>query len=496
MKGEKKLFAVGAAALVLLLLVGFAFLQKQQPQSMKVNWNMGEAYAAQSDAPSSVEVTAYQATQSYWYFNSGLGLVKERRSVPLTQGTNSISLQGVAQQIDATSIHVADLTDANAQALEQNYQYDLVSQYALLEKYVGKQIYVTANNRTIMGTLLSTADGLVLQTSNGIIALRDYSQVEFPSLPEGLLTKPTISLLLGTQKPGTHDIELSYLTHGITWEADYVAIANPDDTLMDLQGWVSVQNNAGATFKDAKLKLVAGDIHMAENNAPTYYDNMLKSTRSYSEGAGAAPMAVSTPQPQFSTQNVFEYNLYTLERPTTLNDQETKQIELMNAHSIPVEKQYVYQPSQSSSIQTKLVFKNSGDGLGVALPAGKVRVMKPDSDGQLQFLGEDMISHTPKEGEIRLFVGNAMDITAEKTTTNQRQMGSCSDEYTYTVKLTNRKDSAVTVKYVEDSLWGTWEIRSETLKHEKKDAHTASWMISVPANGVATLDYTVFQTWC
>ncbi|MFH0834976.1 MAG: DUF4139 domain-containing protein [Candidatus Micrarchaeota archaeon] len=494
MNGEKKLFAIGAVALVLLLLVGFAFLNNRQSGTMKVNWDMGESYATQSDAPSSVEVTAYQATQSYWYFSSGLGLVKEKRSVPLTQGTNSISLQGVAQQIDATSIHVKDMTDADAQALEQNYQYDLVSQYALLDKYVGKQIYVNTGNRTLMGTLLSNADGLVLQTSNGIVAIRDYAEVEFPQLPEGLMTKPTIELLLGTQKSGTHEIELSYLTHGITWEADYVAIANADDTALDLQGWVSVQNNAGATFTNAKLKLVAGDIHLAENNAPIYYDNMLKSTRS--EGSSAVPVAMSTPQPQFSTQNVFEYNLYTLERPTTLRDKETKQIELMNARSVPVEKQYVYQPTQSDKIQTKLVFKNTGNGLDAALPAGKVRVMKPDADGQLQFLGEDAISHTPKEGEVRLFVGNAMDITAEKTTADQRQMGSCSSEYSYTVKLTNRKDSAVSVKYVDDSLWGTWEIRSETLKHEKKDARTASWMISVPANAEATLEYTVFQTWC
>ena len=491
MKGEKRLFAIGAVAVVLLLLVGFALLEKNQPQRIKVNWNMGESYSTQSDAPSSVEVTAYQATQSYWYLSSGLGLVKERRSVALTQGMNAVSLQGVAQQIDATSIHVKDMTDADAQALEQNYRYDLVSQQALLEKYVGKQIYVNAGNRTLMGTLLSTADGLVLQTSNGIVALRDYSQVEFPSLPDGLLTKPTISLLLGTQKAGTHDIELSYLARGITWEADYVAVANADDTALDLQGWVSVQNNAGATFRDAKLKLVAGDIHLVESNAPVYYDNMLKAVRSES-----AAMPASAPEPQFSTQNVFEYNLYTLERPTTLRDKETKQIELMNARSVPVEKQYVFQPSQSTKVQTKLVFKNAGDGLGISLPLGKVRVMKPDADGQLQFLGEDSISHTSKEGEVRLFVGNAMDITVEKTETNYRQFGSCSYEHTYAIKVTNRKDSAATVKYVEDSFWGSWDIRSETLKHEKKDAHTASWMINAPANGEATLEYTVFRTWC
>ena len=493
MGNEGKLFAIGAMAIVLLLLVGFALRQDAEPQKVKVNWNMGEAFETQSDAPSSVEVTAYQATQSYWYLSSGLGLVKERRSFSLAQGTNSISLQGVAQQIDATSIHVKDMTDADAQALEQNYQYDLVSQSVLLEKYVGKQIYVNAGNRTLMGTLLSAADGLVLQTPNGIVALRDYSQVEFPTLPEGLLTKPTISLLLGTQKSGTHEIELSYLTRGITWEAGYVAIANADDTLLDLQGWVSVQNNAGATFTNAKLKLVAGDVHLVESNAPVYYDNMLKATRA--ESAGSA-MPVSAPEPQFSTQNVFEYNLYTLERPTTLRDKETKQIELMNARSVPAEKQYVFQPSQSSKVQTKLVFRNEGTDLGIPLPKGTVRVMKPDADGQLQFLGEDSISHTSKEGEVRLFVGNAMDITVEKTETNYRQFGSCSYERSYKIKVTNRKDSAVNVKYVEDSLWGSWDIRSETLKHEKKDSHTASWAINAPADGEATLEYTVFQTWC
>jgi len=509
MKKASKAFplktAIAAVAVIAaLFLVALSALPQstQEKASIDVKWNsLTDAQkAADSDSPKSVEITAYQVKQSgytqYWnngYRSSiqalsydtsnGLALVKETRTVNLPSGVASLAIKGTSAYLDPTSVHLSDLSGKSLSILEQNYDYDLVDGYKLLGKYIDKQVTVKSGNDTTTGTLLSSS-GPVIKTSSGVTVLSGYDKIEFPSLPEGLITTPTISWLLDSQSAGSRDIEVSYLTSGINWDANYVAIANADDSKIDLQGWVSLRNDAGTTFKDAQLKLVAGDVNIVQPNAYPTYEAM----DSY---AGSAKRATG-----MTEQTFFEYHLYTLERPTTIASGQVKQVEMTSAADVGSKKEYVFDGSSSSKVAVKLSFNNTQkSGLGIALPAGKVRVYKADSTGSLQFLGEDEIDHTPKDEAVSLSIGNAFDIVGEKTTTSTEYSGSCSNRYSYNITLRNHKDSAVTVKVVEHA-YGEWEVTSETAKHAKDSAYQLSWDVPVAANGAATVLYTIRTTTC
>ncbi|MFH1200580.1 MAG: hypothetical protein V1708_05935, partial [Candidatus Micrarchaeota archaeon] len=285
---EGKLVIASFAALVLLAVAFFAFNPADKSDvktyNVRAEWNLAQdAAPATSESPQSVELTVYQVTpQNNYYYPSnaagfdvdnGLALIKETRKALFPQGMTAFSMKGTAQYIDSTSLHFKDITDPSAYVLEQNYNYDLVSQEKLLEKYIDSPITVKKGNSTITGTLLTSSGGIVLKTANGLVALNGYDEIDYPSLPSGLITKPTINWLLSSGKAGEHEIQASYLASGLNWHADYVAVANANDDRMDIQGWVSLTNKAGATFKDAKLKLVAGDINLVRGTpapAPSY----------------------------------------------------------------------------------------------------------------------------------------------------------------------------------------------------------------------------------
>ncbi|MEW5955050.1 MAG: DUF4139 domain-containing protein [Candidatus Micrarchaeota archaeon] len=492
-----------AVAIIIVIVAGAVALnwiaQKpvQTESTLKVNWDfLQNAVPASSDKPSAVEVTVYQSSGSYssygyakqWLqfdYQSGMGLVKEVRSAELSGGAALLSIKNTAAYIDATSVTFKDLSSPSTQLLEQNYDYDLVSDQKLLQKYVDKMISVNTDNETITGILLSSSGGtLVLQTPSGIVSLSNYEQINYPSLPEGLITTPTLTWLLANTTAGRHDFEVTYLTSGIDWSANYVATANADDSQLDLRGWVSVTNDAGTTFENAQLKLVAGDIHLVTGEAvpsPRMYDAM---------AVGAAEAR------SFAEEQLFEYHLYTLERPTTLKNGQVKQINFFNAPTVPVEKQFVFEPDQSTKVQVKLNFENRKEkGLGLPLPKGKVRVYKPDSSGQLQFVGEDQIDHTAENESVKLFLGNAFDVVAERTETDQRQRGSCAVENTYRVELRNHKAEPVRVVVVENT-WGETTILRESMPHTKESAHKYSWTVPVPAGGTAEVTYSIEQRWC
>ena len=496
-----KAAAIGA---VILVAVAIAFaslsLLVSQPEGQGVgtvrsDWTMLEqAASAPSSAPTGTEITLYQISQqSYnplaqmqFSYSGGLGLVKEKRSASLLPGQSWISLSDVGSHIDPTSIIFKDLTDGRTQLLEQNYDYDLVSQEKLLEKYVDKTITVEMDNETVSGKLLSSSwGGIVLQTDKGIVTINNYNKIVYPALPEGLLTKPTISWLVNSPLAGNHDLQLSYLTSGVSWSADYVAVANFFDTAIDLQGWVSVENNAGTSFKDANLKLVAGDIHLVEAT-PIPYPRAVMAM----ETSGAASKV------QFTEEGLFEYHLYTLGRPTTIKDGELKQITLFSAQGVLTEKQLVFEPSASSKVRVKLIFENKkSNGLGIPLPKGKVRVYKPDSSGQLQFLGEDQIDHTPEDEKVRLFLGDAFDVIAERTETDHQEINWCTTERSYEISLRNHKTEIVAVNVLEDAS-GEWTIPKESDPHAKDSAHKISWKVQVPAGGEKKLTYTIRESWC
>ncbi|MDD4497440.1 MAG: DUF4139 domain-containing protein, partial [Methanosarcinaceae archaeon] len=379
-------------------------------------------------------------------YNGDLALVKEKRELEFDSGVNRVEYTDVAARIDPTSVMFEDPKDENTVVLEQNYEYDLVSSSKLLGKFLGKELTVTDEEGTdYTGTLLSNDGGVVLRKEDGtVVALDKVSKVEFPD-SANLLTKPTLVWEIYSPTAGKRDVLTSYLTGGLDWEADYIVKASADDTKADITGWVSVENRAGTTYEDAKLKLVAGEVHRSEVPQPEY--GMEENKEMKFAGAG---------RESFAEETLFEYHLYTLERPTTLKDRQIKQISLLSADSVPLEKELVFDSRQSDKVQAYLKIENSEKkGLGMPLPAGTVRVYKADSEGQLQFLGEDNIDHTPKDEEIKVVVGNAFDVTAEKTSTDYKKVSGKVRRESYEIKLKNHKTEAQNVTVMEH-FYGDW----------------------------------------
>ncbi|WP_440945395.1 DUF4139 domain-containing protein [Methanosarcina sp. T3] len=428
--------------------------------------------AAVTDA--ATEVTVY---------NDNLALVKERRELDLKTGVNSVEYTDVAALIDPTSVMFEDTTNKNTAVLEQNYEYDLVSSYKLLDKFLGEEITATEKEgETYTGTLLSHDGGVVLRLSDGkVVSLDEVSKFEFPD-SAGLLTKPTLVWQVYSPIAGSRDVLTSYLTGGMNWNADYIVKTNADDTKADIQGWVSIDNEAGTTYEDARLKLVAGEVHRVTVPQTIYYDYEVAEE----EGAMYAGAKDS-----FVEESLFEYHLYTLERTVTLKNNQVKQISLLSADSVPVEKELIFDISKSENVQAVLNLENSKEkGLGMPLPAGVVRVYKTDSDGQLQFLGEDSIDHTPKDEEVEVVVGSAFDVTGTRTQTNYDRVSNDVWRESYEIELKNHKSEAQKVRVVEH-FYGDWEITTSSDTYEKTDAYTAEWEVTVPADGSKKVTFTV-----
>jgi len=433
------------------------------------------AEAAENNADT--EVTVY---------NNNLALVKERRTLDLKSGVNRVEYTDVAALIDPTSVIFEDTKSKDTAVLEQNYEYDLVSNQKLLNKFLDKEITVTEKEgNTYTGTLLSSDGGIVLRLSDGkVVTLSEVSKVEFPDSAD-LLTKPTLVWQIYSPNAGKRNVLTSYLTGGMNWRANYIVKTSADDKKADIQGWVTVDNGAGTTYEDAKLKLVAGEVHrvavpteMAENEVATEEE-------SYDKGVASG----------FVEESLFEYHLYTLERPATLKNNQIKQLSLLSVDSVPVEKELIFDASKSSDVQVVLNLNNSKEkGLGMPLPAGVLRVYKADSDGQLQFLGEDSIDHTPKDEEINAVVGNAFDITGKRTQTNYDKVSTNTWKESYEIELKNHKSEAQKVKIVEH-IYGEWKITDSSDKYEKKDYSTAEWEITVPANSSKKVTYTVERSY-
>jgi hypothetical protein len=303
--------------------------------------------------------------------------------------------------------------------------------------------------------------------------------VEFLSLPEGLMTKPTLVWFLNCEKEGKHESETSYLTKGIKWHAEYIALVNADDSKVDLGGWVSINNRSGASYREAKLKLVAGDVHTVQ---PERMDR----------GKVLAGTYAATAAPQFKEKAFFEYYLYTLQRPATLKDRQIKQISFFPSTETKVEKVYVFDGKQNKKkVRTLLEFKNDeAGGLGMPLPKGKIRVYKKDEDKSQVFIGEDLIDHTSKNEKVRVFVGNAFDIVGERTVKEVSKISKRSRKETIEILLKNHKKEGIKVTVVEH-LWGDWEFVGPVPLVKKKSANKAEFEISVPKNSEKSFQYTV-----
>ena len=436
-------------------------------------------------------------------YNQDMALVRDSRSFDLNQGLNEVRFSDVAAQIDPTSVHFRSLTDPQGTGvLEQNYEYDLVSTQKLLQKYVDQDIQlVTEDGTQYQGTLLSGAADIILEESAGgvtVVRLDKVQQFDFPDLPEGLITRPTLVWLLEASRGGSQDVEVTYMTGGINWHADYVVQLNQTDTAVDLNGWITLDNRSGATYTDAKLKLVAGDV------------NVVPQVKAADQGVMMEALA-PTATPAVAEREFFEYHLYDVQRPVTVRDNQTKQIEFTSAADVPVQKFFVYDGApglgfygypiydqgygtySNPDVNIYLEIENSEEaGLGIPLPAGRARVYKADVDGSLQFVGEDQIDHTPKDETVRLLLGNAFDIVGERRQTDFRQIGNDVIEESFEIKVRNHKKEAVEVRVVEHLYrWSEWEMVQESAEHTKLDQGTVEWRLQVPVDGEATLTYTV-----
>ena len=446
-----------------------------------------------ADQRVSVAVTVY---------NDGRGLVREERHLDLLAGANEVRFMDVAEQIQAPTVRVAPVEGAPFSVLEQNYEYDLLSPAKLLDKFVGQTLTLVQqkmmNNSTVdeavEAKLLSNNAGTVWEIGGRIVVNPPYSRMIFPNVPENLIAKPTLVWQIGAPIAGKRRIEASYITGGMQWNADYVLSLDPSEERAGLQGWVTVNNNSGASYKDAKLKLVAGDVHKARPNQPALRGRM-----------AAAEMAMN--KAAFAEEGLFEYHLYTLDRPSTIKNAQTKQIQLLQAEGIKIVKDYVLDggiqyfqsvwsgPAAKEKIKVFVGFKNSEatPGLGQPLPKGIVRVFKKDRSGSPQLIGEDNIDHTPRNEDIRLELGNAFDVVAERRQTDFRHLSQRPGtvyESAHEIKIRNQKDTAVTVRVVEP-LGGEWTMLETSIPNRKTAAFESQWDVPVPAGGETVLTYRV-----
>lgn len=450
---------------------------------------------AKSNDSESVAITVY---------NQNFGLVKDIRNVELKEGINNLRFDDVAEAIDPTSVNFLSLTAPNSVVVrEQNYQYDLMDVSTILSKSVGKEIkirqYTGGGVHEVSGTLLNSplvtvsdsngnvsqrSQSIVLKTPTGIV-LGANGEVELAELPSGLVAKPSLLWKLQADKGGEHRAEISYQTQGMNWKCDYVAVANSDDTACDLTSWVTLDNKSGASFKQAALKLMAGDVHRVTQAPMPRGFSLMKSAM-----AGAAA-------PQFSEQSFAEYHLYSLAGRTDLNNNETKQLTLFNAASVPVKKLFVFESGSMNNygqangqkVNVKLEIANTqGNNLGMPMPKGKVRVYKKDQDGAMQFVGEDLIDHTPKDEKVRLYIGDAFDIVGERKQTNYQQISQRMLKQSFEISLRNHKEKEVTVTVIEHA-YGDWKVVNSSQPFTKKDSHTIEFAVKVPANGESKVTY-------
>ena len=422
-------------------------------------------------------------------YNNNLALVRDVRSLSLESGHIDVKFTDVASQIDPTSVHFTSLTaPERVTILEQNYEYDLVSPSKILEKYIDRNIrVVTEGEHVFEGKLLSSKENnIVLSDPDGGIRTiqgKSIQHIEYPALPEGLITRPTLMWFLQNERAGEHQTEVSYLTQGVNWHAEYVAVVNQEDTHLDLGGWVSIDNKSGATYEDAKLELIAGDVHRVEERKPTPL---------YRAKADLAAAAV----PQFEEKTFFEYHMYTLQRRATIKDRQIKQMSLFPNAQVEVKKTYTYDGRyEETKVRVTLEFQNSTEaGLGIPLPKGKVRVYKQDEDKTLQFVGEDLIDHTPRDENVRVYLGNAFDIVGERVVKEHERIAERVREEGVEITLRNHKEVDVTVVVVEH-LHGDWKILTNSHEYRKKDARTIEFTVPVAKDSVSLVTYRVRYTW-
>jgi hypothetical protein len=442
-------------------------------------------------------------------YNQGTALIKDRRTFTLDEGVTLVNFTDVASTIDATSVNFKSITDPeNTYVLEQNYVFDLVDSSALVRRYIDETIQVTTADGTVyVGQLLSGSQGtIILRTESGeviVVSPDDIRDIKFPDLPEGLITRPTLRWLVQAASAGEQQVELTYLAGGMSWTADYIVVLGTENTSLDLNGWVTVNNTSGTAYHDAQLKLVAGDVNRIQP-ATTITRGMALPT--------TTPMGTLEPVQQ---REFFEYQLYEIPRPVTIGNRETKQIEFVTGADVPAHTFFVYDASTPfygygyaiydqyygntsiTTVSNYLEFSTGEeDGLGADLPAGRIRVYQEDIDGAALLIGENRIDHTPEGEDVTIYLGNAFDLVGERVQTDFRLVSSNVIQETYEIRLRNRKDDETVEIRVPERLfrWSNWEILSSSHDYEKTAAHSIEYRVEVPPQGETVITYTVQYT--
>ena len=426
-------------------------------------------------------------------YNNNLGLIKETRKVELPAGEGLLRFVDIPSHIIPTSVHAKSQNNHNDfSVLEQNYEYDLINENKLLDKYVGKKIKIINFNEyqdrkeIIEATLLSNNQGQIYKINNEIyLGYPGYKIL--PELPENLAVRPAITWLYNNKGPKTHNLEVSYLTVNINWKADYVVVLGENDTSADVSAWVSLDNKTGTTYKEAALKLVAGEVHRAQKKQAVMAYEMMATDR-------ARPS-------QFEGREFSEYHVYDLKRKTTIYDNRTKQVSLFEAFDVGVHKEFIIsgaknyfiRPYRKSKqpVHVYIKFQNSKDNnLGMPLPAGIMRLYKKDDDKSAQFIGEDKIDHTPTNEEVRLKIGEPFDVVAERVQTAYKKISTRLYESDWEITVKNHKEQDITVG-IEESLYDNWEVITHSHPYKKINAFKIQFTVNVPRNEQVKVKYRI-----
>jgi hypothetical protein len=437
-------------------------------------------------------------------YNSDIALIRDVRDLQLPRGGFDLRFMDIAATVNPATVHFRSLTEpSRVNVLEQNYEYDLLEPDKLLRKYVGRDVILvrrrSENGQTreeeVKARLLSYNNAPVWQIGSEIVTGISADHIKFPELPGNLYTHPTLIWTLDNTGAAKHRVEASYLATKLSWNADYVLTVARDDKAADLDGWVTLVNGSGTSFRQTKLQLVAGDL----NRVRQVFAREMEMNAKSMDRAAAAPMA----QESFS-----DYHLYTLGRKTTINNSETKQVSMLNGTGVPVRKRYVvdgqafyYRNAQhpgsplKDTVQVYYQFKNEERaGLGMPMPAGVVRVYQADSKGGTQFVGEDRIAHTPKDEALNLKIGNAFDVACERRQTDFQKIAPNVYELEYEITLRNHKATAITVE-VNEPIGGSWRMLRSSHQWLKSDAWAAGFTVPVSTDGTAVLKYRVRVTY-
>lgn len=438
-------------------------------------------------------------------YNSNIALVRDVRQLSLPSGAFRLKFMDIAATVNPATVHFRSLNEPEKlSVIEQNYEYDLLEPAKLLHKYVGKEVILvrvytengTTKREEIKATLLADNNGPVWKIGNDIITGMASESYHFPEVPANLYERPTLLMSLENAGGKRQHVEASYLAGNLSWNSDYVLTIARDEKAADLDGWVTLVNNSGTAFHNARLQLVAGDVNRLPQAGPV---GAAMEARLMKSVNGAA---------QFAQESFSEYHLYSLSRKTSVEDKETKQISLLAGSGVPVEKLFVvdgqnfyYRNYQNpgaplkDAVKVYYKFKNEEKaGLGMPLPAGNVRVYQKDSKGNILFAGEDRIGHTPKDEAVTIHIGNAFDVVAERKQTDYKRISDRVWEMEFEITLRNHKDSPITVQ-VNEPIGGDWEMLSSTHKYEKTAAWAAQFRVPVEKNGTSVLRYRIRAKW-